>query len=81
MRHLRDDLDAIAAVDPQPGEDQALAAEAEVLQNAEEVRRGAAIAREILAGDDPATVVANLESARRALAESARHDPSLAERV
>ena len=81
VRHLRDDLDAIAAVDPQPGEDGALLAEAEVLQNAEEVRRGAAIAREILAGDDPATVVANLESARRALAESARHDPTLAERV
>jgi DNA repair protein RecN (Recombination protein N) len=81
VRHLRDDLAAIAAVDPQPGEDEALAAEAEVLQNAEEVRRGAALAREILAGDDPAAIIANLEAARRALADSARHDPTLAERV
>ncbi len=81
VRHLRDDLDAIAAVKPQPGEDGALSAEAEVLQNAEEVRRGAAMAREILAGDDPATVAANLDAARKALAESARHDPTLAEWV
>ncbi len=78
VRHLRDDIEAIAAVNPQPGEDEALAAESEVLQNAEEVRRGAATAQGILAGDDPATVAASLEAARKALADSARHDPTLA---
>jgi len=81
MRHLRDDLDAIAAVEPRPGEDEALAAEAEVLENAEQVRRGAATAREILAGDDEGAVAALLEAARKALADSAQHDPALVERV
>lgn len=77
VRHLRDDIDAIAAVDPQEGEDDALAREAQVLQNAEDVRRGAATAREILAGEDEGSVAGSLEAARRAVADSARHDPEL----
>ncbi len=81
VRHLRDDLDAIAAVNPQAGEETALAAEAEILQNAEQVRLGAATAREILAGDEEGTVAALLEVARKALADSAHHDPALAEHV
>lgn len=78
ISHMRDDLAAIAAVDPQPGEDEALAAEATVLENAESVRRGVAEATETIAGDDERTVVASIEAARRALAEAVRHDASLA---
>jgi DNA repair protein RecN (Recombination protein N) len=78
ISNMRDDLAAIAEVNPQPGEDEALAAEAVVLENAESVRRGVAAAAETLAGDDERTVVASLDSARRALAEAARHDESLA---
>ena len=76
-RHMRDDLEAIRKVNPEPGEDEALAAEAEVLENAEEVRRGAATAREVLAGDDPSAVLASVEAARRALVDAARHDVTL----
>jgi len=78
ISHMRDDLAAIAEVDPQPGEDETLAAEATVLENAESVRRGVAEAAETIAGDDERTIIASLESARRALAEAVRHDESLA---
>jgi len=83
VARLRDDLAAIDALAPQPDEDDALAAEARVLENAEDVRTGVAAAHTALGGGDGGdgeySAVAALDSARRALADAARHDPSLAE--
>jgi len=76
---LRDDLVAIDAVDPQPGEDEALAAEALILENSESVRSGVAAAGVAIDNDDDVSLVGAIESAKRAIAEAARHDPQLAE--
>ncbi|WP_062202543.1 DNA repair protein RecN [Demequina salsinemoris] len=76
---MRDDLAAIDEVDPQPGEDEQLAAEAEVLQNSEAVRAGVAGAHEAIDGESELTLVVAVDAARRALAEAARHDPALDE--
>ncbi|PKQ25990.1 MAG: DNA repair protein RecN [Actinobacteria bacterium HGW-Actinobacteria-4] len=78
MVRLRDDLAAIDDVDPQPGEDAALAAEAQVLENSEAVRMGVAGAQIALNSDADASVVAAVEAARRSLADAAHHDRSLA---
>jgi DNA repair protein RecN (Recombination protein N) len=78
VSHMRDDLAAIEAIDPQAGEDETLAAEATLLENAEAVRLGVATAAEALAGDNENTIVATLELARKALADAARHDETLA---
>jgi DNA repair protein RecN (Recombination protein N) len=78
VARMRDDLAAIEDVDPQPGEDQALTAEAQVLENAESVRLGAASAKTALDSDADLSVVTAIEAARRALSDAARHDPSLA---
>ncbi|MER7027943.1 MULTISPECIES: DNA repair protein RecN [Streptomyces] len=79
---LRFGLDEIAAVEPQPGEDAALAAEAERLGHAEALAAAAGVAHAALAGDpedpegvDAATLVA---AARRALDAVRGHDPQLA---
>nr|WP_084040491.1 DNA repair protein RecN [Demequina sp. NBRC 110053] len=83
VARLRDDLAAIDEIAPQEGEDEELAAQARVLENAEDVRLGAAAAHAALggdqAGDGELSAVAALETARRALADAARHDPALAE--
>ncbi|MFW7414964.1 DNA repair protein RecN [Demequina sp. SO4-18] len=78
VARLRDDLAAIDELAPQQGEDQALVAEAQVLENAEAVRTGTAAAHAAIAGEEEVTVVAVLEAARRALADAARHDATLA---
>ncbi len=78
VARLRDDLAAIDEVAPQEGEDEALSAEARVLENLETVRTGTASAHAAIAGEDEFTVVVALETARRALAEASRHDESLA---
>ncbi|MBN2177193.1 MAG: DNA repair protein RecN [Demequinaceae bacterium] len=78
VSHMRDDLAAIAAVDPQVGEDQTLAAEATLLENAEAVRLGVATAAEALSGEDERAAMVTLEVARKALADAARHDETLA---
>ncbi|MEU3712292.1 DNA repair protein RecN [Streptomyces catenulae] len=79
---LRFGLDEIAAVEPQPGEDTALAAEAERLGHAEALAAAAGAAHAALAGDpedpegvDAATLVAG---ARRALDAVRGHDAQLA---
>ena len=77
VARLRDDLAAIDELAPQAGEDEALLTEARVLENMEVVRTGAATAHEAIAGDHEHTVVAALETARRALADAASHDESL----
>ena len=79
VSNMRDDLAAIEAVDPQAGEDAALAAEATLLENAESVRVGVATAAEALAGEDERAAIASLEAARRGLADAARHDETLAQ--
>ncbi len=78
VAHLRDDVAAIEAVDPQPGEDNKLAAQAQVLENTEAVRLGVVNAKEALDGDGEFTVVAALEVARKALETAGAHDASLA---
>lgn len=78
VARLRDDLAAIDELAPQEGEDEALQLEARVLENLEAVRTGAAAAHEVIAGDHENTVVAALEAARKALADAASHDESLA---
>ncbi|WP_062291917.1 DNA repair protein RecN [Demequina phytophila] len=74
---MRDDLDAIDAIDPQPDEDAALAAQIEVLEHSEAVRTGVAGAREAIDGDAEITLVVAVDAARRALGDAARHDPAL----
>ena len=76
---LRADLEAIEAVDPQPGEDDDLAARIAVLENSAEVRAAAGSAQAILAGDDDVTAVGVLDAASRALAGAGRHEPTLAQ--
>ncbi|WP_062296170.1 DNA repair protein RecN [Demequina maris] len=76
---MRDDLDAIDAVAPEPGEDAALAAQLEVLQHSEAVRAGVAGAREAIDGEAEITLVVAADAARRALGDAARHDPALEE--
>lgn len=81
---LRLGLAEVDRIDPQVGEDVALAAEAERLGNAEDLRTAAQGAHTALVGaddggtgeDGSATVV--LEQARRALEHAGQHDPGLA---
>lgn len=82
---LRHGLERVEAVDPQPGEDRDLAAEAERLTHAEDLRRAAGTARAALIGDDEAApgapsadAVTAVETARRALEEVRQHDAGLA---
>jgi DNA repair protein RecN (Recombination protein N) len=81
---LRAGLAEVAAVQPQPGEDFALSAEAEKLAHADALRLAARAAHTALAGDpdDPAAdgvdVTALLGTARRALAHESAADPELA---
>lgn len=85
---LRFGLDEIAALEPLPGEDAELAAEAERLGHAESLASAAQAAHGALAGDveDPEGVDANtlVAGAHRALESVRSHDPvlgALAERI
>ena len=81
---LRHGLAEVAAVEPRPGEDVALATEAEKLAHSDALRLAARTAHDALAGDptDPAAgdadVAALLGAARRALAHESAADPELA---
>lgn len=77
LARLRQDLEEIEAVNPQPEEDESLTAEARVLDNAEAVRLALAGAHDALSADGEGTALAAIEAARRALAEAVRHDPRL----
>ncbi len=77
-------LDEIAAVEPQPGEDDALAAEAARLQAADDLRSAAAAAMAAIAGDedDPAAggdAMSALGAARKAVDQLAALDPGAGE--
>jgi len=76
---LRADLEAIDAVNPQPGEDDELASRIAVLENSAEVRAAAGAAQSILAGDDEVNAVSVLDAAARALTGAARHESTLAD--
>ncbi|MGW4205767.1 DNA repair protein RecN [Streptomyces sp. NPDC004726] len=86
--HLRFGLNEIAGVEPRPGEDVELAAEAERLGHAEALASAASVAHAALAGnpEDPEGVDATtlVAGAGRALEAVRSHDPalsSLAERM
>ncbi|WP_392895809.1 DNA repair protein RecN [Streptomyces sp. LN699] len=86
--HLRFGLDEIAAVEPLPGEDAELSAEAERLGHAESLASAAQAAHAALAGnpEDPEGIDANtlVAGAHRALESVRSHDPALgtlAERI
>ncbi|MFC4961099.1 DNA repair protein RecN [Streptomyces mauvecolor] len=79
---LRFGLNEIASVEPLPGEDAELAAEAERLGHAEALASAAAVAHAALAGnpEDPESVDATtlVAGAHRALEAVRSHDPALA---
>lgn len=80
---LRFGLEDIEKVDPKPGEDAELAAEAERLGHADALRTAATTAHEALLGDPAAVVgaadaVSLLGGARGALEAVRDHDPALA---
>ncbi len=78
---LRLGLEEVERVDPQPGEDEALRAEAQRLEHAEGLRTAAATAYQAIAGggDDVQDATALLGTARRTLEAQAGVDQRLAE--
>lgn len=79
---LRHALEQLEALDPKPGEDQALAEEASRLENLDLLRSGAAQAANAISGDelndDVANVIALVSVARRSLENAADHDSRIA---
>ncbi len=80
---LRFGLAEVEKVDPQSGEDSALAEEADRLAHADALRTGASAAQLALAGDDSVTegaadALSLLAAARRSLDTVRGHDPELA---
>lgn len=76
---LRHGLAEIEAVEPQPGEDDALLAEEGRLAHAEALVRAAQGAHEALAGDEPGAARDVVASALAVLHEASGHDPALQE--
>jgi DNA repair protein RecN (Recombination protein N) len=76
---LRLGLETLEKLDPQPGEDHALKAEAQRLAHAEGLQQAAGRANLLFSGDTDGRDVAGLAGeARRALEAMAEHDPRLA---
>ncbi|WP_378145874.1 DNA repair protein RecN [Cnuibacter sp. UC19_7] len=78
---LREALDEIEAVAPEPGEDARLADVAGRLTNVEDLRVAATAARDALSSDafdERPDVVSLIDSARRSLAHVVEHDSALA---
>ncbi|RLP90519.1 DNA repair protein RecN [Micromonospora sp. CV4] len=81
---LRLGLDEITRVDPQPGEDDELKAEAQRLEHAEGLRTAAQVAQQCLAGgaeaaDETPDATALLGTSRRTLEAQSGTDPALGE--
>ncbi|MFD6263428.1 DNA repair protein RecN [Micromonospora chalcea] len=81
---LRLGLDEITRVDPQPGEDDELKAEAQRLEHAEGLRTAAQVAQQCVAGgveaaDETPDAATLLGTARRTLEAQAGTDPALGE--
>lgn len=76
---LRVALSEIEAVAPEPGEDEALAEQAERLTNLQSLRIAASVSREALSAEDSdgPDVRGLLETARRELERAGAHDPAL----
>ena len=76
---LRVALSEIEAVAPEPGEDEALAEQAERLTNLESLRIAASVSREALSAEDSdgPDVRGLLDTARRELERAGAHDPAL----
>ena len=77
---LRHGLDEIAAVAPEPGEEEALAGEEARLAHADQLRVAAGEVRRLLAGDDDGReddVLGRLAAARRSLETARTLDPDL----
>ena len=78
IEELRDGLTLIAAVDPQPGEDDQLREESERLTNVEDLLHASAGASAALAGDDDGgDAVTLVAQAQRLLETASRFDPHL----
>jgi DNA repair protein RecN (Recombination protein N) len=79
---LRAGLADVERIDPQPGEDLALAEESARLAHAEDLRAAADTAHGALAGadggDDGPSAALLVDAARRALEHAGAHDPALA---
>src|SRR5690606_13596377 len=76
---LRFGLEEVAAVEPVPGEDVALAAEEARLGHADTLRTAAEVARSALSGDgDAPDVLGLVATARRELDNVREHDPEAA---
>ncbi|MGY5764313.1 DNA repair protein RecN [Brachybacterium sp. DNPG3] len=76
---LREALERIEGLDPQPGEDAALRAELERLANAEQLRGDAGAAAAALVGDDDGpSAGALLDIASQSAGRASRTDPGLA---
>ncbi|AEB12286.1 DNA repair protein RecN [Marinithermus hydrothermalis] len=73
---LRFQLEEIQKANPTPGEDEALAAEAEKLRHLEVLRERVALALQRLSGEE-ADALGLVGEAVRALRSAARHDPAL----
>ena len=71
-------LAAIEAVDPQPGEDDDLRAEAERLANVEELALACASAHGAVSGDDGDDALSRIAGAARLLERAGTHDQELA---
>lgn len=80
---LREAVTELEQADPQPGEDQELANEAQRLTHAEDIRMSVAAAHEALSseGFDSLDAVGLIGQARRALEQGAQHDSDLAEKA
>ena len=75
---LRFGLDEVAAVEPQPGEDEALKAEEGVLAHAESLARAADEAHRALVGEgEPAAARTQIADASAFLHDVSGHDPAL----
>jgi DNA repair protein RecN (Recombination protein N) len=76
---LRHQLDEIGAARVRVGESAELAAEAERLANAEALQQAAALAHQLLEGDEDTAAATALGAAGRALQGPGGHDPALGE--
>ena len=85
LQQARELVEAVDAVHPEPGEDEALAAEEQRLGHADGLRQAVAQAHAVFGGADEASAADRLSvsdavaRARRALATALEHDPGLRE--
>ncbi|MDO5049686.1 MAG: DNA repair protein RecN [Actinomycetaceae bacterium] len=79
IAQLRPAVDKIRALDPQDGEEEELALEAERITNAEQLRTGLSVAYQAFAGDDGGGIIDALGVASSHVQRVEEYDPKLAE--